>query len=95
MKLLIVALVILSASIAHAQAIVMTPGAGGQMYPAYVDPQYGLDGRALVPQDTRPRSTTIYEGVVPEGRSQRAWRIDTYGGQNYAFPVIVGDDDDD
>ncbi len=34
-------------------SIVMTPGAGGQLYPAYVDPQIGIDGRAIVPQDTQ------------------------------------------
>ncbi len=34
-------------------SIVMTPGSGGQLYPAYVDPKLGIDGRAIVPQDTQ------------------------------------------
>ncbi len=79
MRFILVALIIVAAFVvsgiikpanSHAQQIVMVPGAGGQMYPAYIDPQYGIDGCVLVPQP-EPQTIYIYESVAPPGQSQQ------------------------
>lgn len=92
MRLPIILLVLLISTTGAAQQVVLTPGPHGQMYPAYVDPQYGIDGRALIPQQ-QPRPIVVYDQIVPEGRSQRVYQLEPMGnGQWLRTPLVVGDD---
>ena len=61
--------------------------------PAYVDPDYMIDGRALIPEP-RQSDTILYNTRVRQGQSQEVWLIRPQGdGTAAAIPLTSNDED--
>lgn len=61
--------------------------------PAYVDPDYMIDGRALIPE-SRQSDIILYNTQVSQGQSQEAWLIRPQGDGTAAAIPLTSDDND-
>lgn len=74
------------------QSVVLVPGRNNQMYPAYIDQRYNIDGRQLVPQSS-PQPIIIYDPIIRNNHSQDIWEIRPQGNNTWTVTPLISEDD--